>query len=70
MDELPENAERKALGTAATGGGGGDMARLRIERGLDTVREIKRVERFRSRVCSPMPKASAWSDGRGWRKGY
>lgn len=46
------------------------MAMLRIEGPESGLREIKRVEEFRSRVCSPLPKASAWSAGRSWRKGH
>lgn len=46
------------------------MDRWRLERPENGVRGIKGVEAFRSRLCSPTPKASAWSTGRGWRKGH
>ena len=51
-------------------GRGEEMARWRLERPENGVRGIKGVETFRSRLCSPTPKASAWSTGRGWRKGH
>jgi len=58
VDGLPESAEQRALGTTKAGGGG-EMARLRTERPRYGGREIKGVEEFRSRVCSPVPTASA-----------
>lgn len=52
------------------GGGGAEMARLRIDRPECGVREIKGIEKFRNLVWSPALKSSAWSAGRDWRKGH
>lgn len=46
------------------------MVMLRIEGFEFGVREIKRVEEFRSRVCSLLLKVLVWLVGRSWRKRY